>query len=172
MAAPITVSFPLSGGPVTLEDKQPNEPGVQPGGLLAVMVVPFELATEWPISAPRPVPANGPTISAAFHGDGTGDWRDVPVGEIDRHRLQVEFAAAPVAAEFVDLGLNQRACGNYNFVAGGNRRSDLRVDVVSAVNIPALNGMCEHERDVGSGWHCDSGDDRMSWRDVSAGLRL
>src|SRR5439155_21641756 len=58
-AAPITVLFPLSAGTVRLDDRHPGGGPPQPGGSVLVIVVPCELATEWPINAPSPAPAAG-----------------------------------------------------------------------------------------------------------------
>src|SRR5208283_30470 len=56
---PIAVPFKVLPGVVKLDVTQNGGCPVHPGGLVLVSVCGEELATEWPISAPRPRPAAG-----------------------------------------------------------------------------------------------------------------
>ncbi len=57
--APIPMAIPGFAGTDTLEERHPGGGPVHPGGKELVSVLGWLLATEWPISAPRPAPAAG-----------------------------------------------------------------------------------------------------------------
>ena len=159
-------AFSFVGGMLRLDERHPGGGPVQPGGRQLVRVPFCELAAEWPISAPRPDPAagraNAPIIRGlarifervafvAFQGHRPGDGSHVAVGKGDRHGLQMQFRASAFAFELVDFSLHKCAGRDHDLIAGVDRGSDLGIDVVSAMNVPALNGMSKHQGDSGSG---------------------
>lgn len=95
----------------------------------------------------------------AFKGDGAGYRSDVAVRVSDRHGLKIEFGAAAFALELVNFALNKCAGRDDDFSAGDDWRSGLGVDVISAVDVAALDGMHEHESDARAGRYgdCDAG---------------
>jgi hypothetical protein len=70
-----------------------------------------------------------------------GNRRDIAVGEGDRHGLQMQLSASALVFEFVDRTLNKGARRDHDLIAGIHRRCHLRVDVISAMEDSALNGM-------------------------------
>lgn len=91
--------------------------------------------------------ADGPAVAGIFQGvavrafesQRTGDGSCVAVGEGYRHGLQAQFSAAAVVLELVNFSLNEGAGRDDDFVAGGDRRNDLSVDVISAMEAPGLD---------------------------------
>jgi hypothetical protein len=83
--------------------------------------------------------------------DRASDRRDVTVREGDRHRLQVQLRASAFAVESIDRALHECAGRDSDLIAGVDRVRDLGIDVVSAMNVPALDRVREHERDHSSG---------------------
>ena len=84
----------------------------------------------------------------AFHDHGSGHGSDVSVRKGDRQGLQTQLRTATVAFEFVHFSVHQRAGRDYDFIAQGNGSRDLSVDVVSAMNVPALNGVSKYESKI------------------------
>jgi len=82
--------------------------------------------------------------------DRASDRRDVTVREGDRHRLQVQLRASAFAVESIDRALHECAGRDRDLIAGVDRVRDLGIDVVSAMNVSALDWVREHERDRSS----------------------
>lgn len=91
--------------------------------------------------------ADGPAVAGVFQGvavrafesQRTGDGSCVAVREGYRHGLQAQFSAAGVALELVDFSLNEGAGRDDDFVAGGDGRNNLGVDVVAGMEVPGLD---------------------------------
>jgi hypothetical protein len=154
MPPPIAVSLSLvSGTAVTVGRQLILKPQ------LLVVLREAEWPKEWPMRVPIPRPAPGNAFAGifqgvafiAFQGDGAGDWGDVTVGEGDSHGLQAEFAAVAFAHEAVEFALDESAGGDDDFIAGGDGRSNLGVDVVAAAEVAGLQRLRENQRDAGSG---------------------
>lgn len=96
----------------------------------------------------------------------SGNGSHITIGIHKRHGLEVELAAIAVTAEPVDLAIHQNAGWDNDLVAGSDGRNYLRVDLISATDVAALNGMREHQRNAGSGGH----DDGCSGCRLRAGL--
>ncbi len=101
----------------------------------------------------------------------SGDRSDVTVGESDRYGLKMKFRTASSLLELVDLPLHKCARGNHHLIAGSDWRGDLGINVVAAAHGSALNVMCEHQRNAGSGGKRYGG---RFWQRLSlrAGLRV
>jgi hypothetical protein len=88
-----------------------------------------------------------------LQGHGSGDDGDVAVWKDHGHRLQVQLSAAAASVKLLHCPLDKRSGRYHHLIAGPYRRSDLRINVIAAMNDAALHGMCEHQRNTGAGGH-------------------
>jgi hypothetical protein len=80
-----------------------------------------------------------------------GNEGHVAIGKYDSYGLQVQLSAPAARVQLIDSALDKCPRRDHHLIAGSHRRSDLRVNVISAMNDAALYGMREHERNPGAG---------------------